>query len=370
MKSTRTVLIHGGLFIITLITTTLGGEEWTFGKSIFGPDYRWSDFGNGLPYSITFLGILTVHEFGHYFTAMAHRIKATLPYYIPLPWFLFPLGTMGAIIRIKDRVKSKQEHFDIGIAGPLAGFVVAIGVLWYAFTHLPPPEYIFQIHPDYAKYGLDYARFVYQPELMQKGVIDISIGENLIFHFFETMVADPTRVPNAHEMMHYPLLFAGFLSLVFTSINLLPIGQLDGGHVLYGLVGYRYHRIIGTVFFITFLFLASLGLISPAESSDDLLWEIPAMVLFLYLSLRGLRWDWKNTLLTAVAIFTIQYVLKMQFPVIHGYPTWLIFAFIIGVYVGIPHPPSEIEEPLSLGRKILGCLALLIFILCFTPDPL
>lgn len=365
----RTAFIHGGLFIVTLITTTLGGAEWTYGKSIFNPGYTWSDFQDGLPYALAFLGILTVHEFGHYFTAMVHRIKATLPYYIPLPWFIFPLGTMGAVIRIKGHVSSKQQHFDIGIAGPLAGFVVALGVLWYAFTHLPPPDYIFQVHPEYAKYGLDYARFVYQPEIMQKGMVDIHIGKNLIFQFFETFVADPSRIPNVHEVIHYPLLFAGFLSLVFTSINLLPIGQLDGGHVLYGLVGYSLHRIIATIIFIAFLFFSVLGLFSPADPPEKLLW-IPALIFFLYLSLTGLRWDRKNTLLAAVAIFTVQYVLKMYFPTLEGYPTWMPFAFLIGRFVGVPHPQSEIENPLTTGRKVLGCLALVIFVLCFTPNPL
>ncbi len=367
----KTVFIHGGLFILTLISTTLGGAEWTFGKSIFSPGFSWSDFQSGLPYSVSFLGILTIHEFGHYFTAMYYRIKASLPYYIPLPWFIFPLGTMGAIIRIKGHVSSKQQHFDIGIAGPLAGFVVAMGVLWYGFTHLPPPEYIFQIHPEYAKYGLDYANFVYRPEFMQKsGGIDISIGKNIIFSFFENFVADPSRLPNAHEIMHYPFLFAGFLSLVFTSINLLPIGQLDGGHVLYGLVGYQLHRIIASVIFIAFLFFSVLGLLSPTEPQAELLWEIPLLIGFIYMCLTGLKWSWKNTLMTAVILFTVQYLLKIIFPGVSGYSTWTPFAFIIGRFIGIPHPPSEIEDPLSRGRIILGCIALIIFVLCFAPNPI
>ncbi len=366
----RAFVIHGGLFIVTLITTTLGGAEWTFGKSLFSPGYSWSDFQSGLPYSVSFLGILTVHEFGHYFTAMYYRVKATLPYYIPLPWFIFPLGTMGAIIRIKSHVSSKQHHFDIGIAGPLAGFVLAIGILWYGFTHLPPPEYIFQIHPEYAKYGLDYANFVYRPEIIQKGVVDISIGKNLIFQFFEAFVADPARIPNVHEVMHYPFLFAGFLSLVFTSINLLPIGQLDGGHVLYGLVGHRLHRLIASIIFFAFLFFAVLGIVSPTEPVDDLIWEIPLLIGFIYMCLTGLKWDWKNTLLASVIVFTIQYLLKIFFPALHGYGTWMPFAFIIGRFIGIPHPRSEIENPLNLGRIILGWLALAIFVLCFAPNPI
>ena len=111
---------------------------------------------------------------------------------------------------------------------------MALIVLFYGFTHLPPPEYIFQIHPEYEQHGLNYAEIVYknQPDT----IIDVTIGKNLLFAFFENYVADPARVPNAHEIMHYPFLFAGYLSLMFTCLNLLPIGQLDGGHVVYGLV--------------------------------------------------------------------------------------------------------------------------------------
>src|SRR6185436_15295388 len=120
------------------------------------------------------------------------------------------------------------QIFDIGIAGPLAGFVVAFAILWYGFATLPPPEYIFQFHPSYEQYGLDYANFVYRPEFMPEGTVDLVMGKNLLFMFFEKFVADPTRVPNPHEIMHYPYLLAGFWALVFTGINLLPIGQLDG----------------------------------------------------------------------------------------------------------------------------------------------
>jgi Zn-dependent protease len=99
------------------------------------------------------LSILTAHEFGHYFVALYYRVKVTLPYYIPLPpGFMF--GTMGALIRMKSPVYSNKQNFDIGIAGPLAGFVVAIVFLGYGYSHLPPLEYVFQFHPEYQQYGL------------------------------------------------------------------------------------------------------------------------------------------------------------------------------------------------------------------------
>ena len=158
----KRVLLQLGLFIITFITTTLAGAEWTYGRSIFAPNYSWSDFISGLEFSIPFLLILTVHEFGHYFVARYHKIKVSLPYYLPMPPLPFSIGTMGALIRLREKVYSKKQNFDIGLAGPLAGFVTALVILFYGFTHLPEPEYIFQIHPEYEQYGLSYADYVYE----------------------------------------------------------------------------------------------------------------------------------------------------------------------------------------------------------------
>lgn len=371
----KTLLLHGSLFLITFVTTTLAGTEWVYSKSVLAPGYTWDDFLSGLPYSVSFLLILTCHEFGHYFTAVYNRVKTTLPYYIPLPPLPLLFGTLGAIIRIKSRIYSKQQNFDIGIAGPLAGFVVALGVLYYGFTHLPPPEYVFQFHPEYAQYGLDYAAHVYAPGQLPAGTIDVVIGKNLLFVFFEQFVGDPSRVPNPHEIIHYPLLFAGFLSLVFTSINLLPIGQLDGGHVLYGLLGFKRHRVIASIIFCAFLFYAGLGVIVPGGHANVFGMDLPeyaaiaVYIGFLYLSLHGLRLDWQDTLMYAVIIFALQYLVVMLLPGTRGYSGWLLFAFIIGRFVSIPHPPTEIEEPLTVGRTVLGWIALVIFIACFAPAP-
>jgi membrane-associated protease RseP (regulator of RpoE activity) len=368
--SFKEYLLHGGLFIVTFITTTMAGAEWTNGKSILADSYTWADFASGLPYSICFLMILTAHEFGHYFVAVYYRVRTTLPFYIPLPPVSLMLGTLGAVIRIKSPIRSAKENFDIGVAGPLAGFVVSVGFLIYGFTHLPPPEYIFQFHPEYEQYGLEYANYVYTAQFMPAGSVDIIIGKNLLFLFFENVFADPTRLPNVHEIIHYPFLFAGFLSLIFTSINLLPIGQLDGGHVLYGLVGRKKHRIIASVIFITFLFYAGIGFISPFEPLDKLIYEIPLFVGFLFFALKGMGLNTRDNVLAALAIFTAQYLIATLFPHAQGYSGWLLFAFIIGRFIGIQHPPCEIEEPLSTERVVIGWLALVIFVLCFTPQPI
>ena len=290
----KRVLLQLGLFIITFITTTLAGAEWAYGRSIFAPDYSWSDFLSGLEFSIPFLLILTVHEFGHYFVARYHKVKVTLPYYLPMPPLPFSIGTMGALIRLREKVYSKKQNFDIGLAGPLAGFVTALVILFYGFTHLPEPEYIFQIHPEYEQYGLSYADYVYENQ--KESIIDITIGKNLLFLFFENYVADPARVPNPHEIMHYPFIFAGFLSLVFTFLNLLPIGQLDGGHVSYGLFGFKIHRIIASVIFVAFLFYAGIGVVTPRDDAESLLYWIPGSIAFLYMALSGLGLPKRDTI--------------------------------------------------------------------------
>ncbi len=372
----RQYLVHITLFLTVLLTTTLAGAEWVSGKFIFNPEteFGWSDFIRALAFSVPFLGILTVHEFGHYFTAQWHRVKVSLPYYMPF-WFGFlpliglppvpSIGTVGAFIRIKERLTSRKQFFDIGIAGPLAGFVMAIGVLYYGFTHLPPPEYIFEIHPEYQEYGLDYASYVYEN---QEGTF--RLGTNLIFLFFEHYVVEHSElIPNGYELIHYPWLFAGYLAIFFTALNLLPIGQLDGGHILYGLVGFRTFRIISAVLFLGFVGYAGLGIISPFHPLDSLLWQIPLYVGFLYFVLYGLDPEPKNRLVIALGIFTLQFLLVYLDPELRGYQGWLLLAFLIGRFLGVYHPPAMEDQPLDSNRKILGWLSLIVFLISFTPQP-
>jgi Zn-dependent protease len=158
-KETKRIIIQITLFIATFISTTIAGVEWAYNKSIymmdengigFNSSYSWSDFYDGLQFSVPLLLILTVHEFGHYFTAMYHKVKASLPYYIPIPPIPFlplSIGTMGAVIRLRSKPTSNLQNFDIGLAGPLAGFIVAVMVMIYGFSTLPPAEYVFQFHP-------------------------------------------------------------------------------------------------------------------------------------------------------------------------------------------------------------------------------
>lgn len=415
--------IHLLLFVVTLFTTTLAGAEWRYGKLFFlgatgfngAGTFTWSEFATGLYFSLPFLGVLTVHEFGHYFTAKHYKTDVSLPYYIPL-WFgiTSAIGTMGAFIRIRGRIFSRQQFFDIGVAGPLAGFVVAIPLLWYGFTHLPEPSFIFSIHPEYAKFGENYAQYVYKTN--EGG---LALGNNLLFMFFERYVAsDPALVPNHYEIIHYPVLFAGYLSLFFTALNLLPIGQLDGGHVLYGLIGYNRFNRLSPIFFALFILYAGLGVISPFKQplwSEELMlffvpfvywafrkliedyrysmsaafvmlmvqyslastfpeqagyiWVWPVYVLYLVFVLQPAAPNMKIAIYVAGTILLLQVAIVLAFPEADGYSGWLLFGLLLSRIMGIFHPSCPNEAPLTTGRKVLGIMAVIIFILCFSPSP-
>ncbi|GAB4033530.1 site-2 protease family protein [Spirosoma gilvum] len=374
----RTYLLHGGLFLITLITTTLAGAEWMFGR-LFIPfegttPLGWNEFLAGFQFSIPFLAILTVHEFGHYFTAKANRVRVTLPFYIPI-WFGIgqSIGTLGAFIRIKDYINSRRKYFDIGIAGPLAGFMLALVVLWYGFTHLPPPEFIFTIHPEYQKWGLDYGLYAYQN--LPEGAA-IGLGDNLLFHFFKTYVADPARVPHPYEMVHYPYILAGYLALFFTSLNLIPIGQLDGGHILYALIGRKRFQWVAPVLFIGFAFYAGLGAFKPTdfavptdEAFFSQLGNFALYIVFLYLAFGRISDNRTTNLLITLSVVVGQLIVSWMLPTVNGYFGFTVFIFVLGRFLGVYHPETELEEPLDLKRQILGWIALLIFVLCFSPQP-
>ncbi|MFD2569536.1 site-2 protease family protein [Spirosoma soli] len=374
----KTYLLHGGLFLITFITTTMAGAEWMFGR-LFIPiegmkTLGWPEFVAGMQFSVPFLAILTVHEFGHYFTAKANRVRVTLPFYIPL-WLGIgqSIGTLGAFIRIQDYINSRRKYFDIGIAGPLAGFVLALVVLWYGFTHLPPPEFIFTIHPEYQKWGLDYAKYAYQ-NMPAGGAI--GLGDNLLFSFFKNYVADPARVPHPYAMVHYPYVMAGYLALFFTSLNLIPIGQLDGGHILYALIGRKQFQWVAPALFILFAFYAGLGFFTTADfavpSDEAFFTELGNFALyvgFLYLAFSRISDQRMTALLIALSIAATQLLVSWLRPDVEGYPNFLVFVFVVGRILGIYHPETELEEPLDAKRKVLGWLALLVFVLCFSPKP-
>ncbi|MCS5489080.1 site-2 protease family protein [Algoriphagus limi] len=364
MYSTKEYLKHGLFFILTILAATLAGSEWIYGKSIMVSGENaltWEYFLKSFAYSIPFIGILLIHELGHLFTSIHHKVKCTLPFFIPA-WFGFlgapSIGTLGAIIRMKGFVNSRKKFFDIGVAGPLAGFVVALGVLIYGFTNLPPADYIYEIHPEYADPNFD----------GYEDAIDFELGQNLLFWTMSQTIADPERMPEMSELIHYPFLFAGYLALFFTALNLLPIGQLDGGHVIFGLFP-KHHRQISLVTFTAFLMYAGLGIISPYHPGNELIFRIPLYVGFLYISYHKSGLSVQNKLTLALGIAAVQYAMVFFQPTWQGYQGWLLFAFLLGRVMGIRHPEVSGSKPLDSKRQLIGWLAILIFALCFSPQP-
>ena len=399
-KQLKTKLLQLGLFIVTVITTTFAGAEWTIGKYLlFG--MTWDDFLSGFQFSIPFLLILTVHEFGHYFTARYYKINVTLPYYIPM-WFGFigmaSLGTMGAFIRIKESIISRVKYFDVGVSGPIAGFVVAVLLLVYGFKHLPETEYIYEVHPEYEVFGEDFEERMegldtlilksdLNPDRLAyktlQDTIDTSMtgavffGDNILMNLGRKYLAPDDRyVPSSRELMHYPILLAAYLAFFFTALNLLPIGQLDGGHVLFGLFGPKNHAIISRILFTGFLFYAGLGWVTTADLANTSLEGIGIFALSIAAYLFLVYWcafsvfkEKQDRLLYATVLLVVQFfvasILKIE-----GYSGWLLFSLLIGRFMGVDHPSVVDNSPLSVGRKVLGWVALAIFILCFSPQPL
>ena len=227
----RNYALHAILFVLTVVTTLWAGAFWggRLSMNFVSPRLFFEALGSGVPYSVCLLGFLSVHEFGHYFAAMHHRVRATLPFYIPVPPlpFLLSLGTMGAVIKIKERIPGTTSLFDIGISGPLSGFAVCVGLLVYGFLNLPPMDFIYAVHPEYVTHG-----GLKSPAPKESLVL----GKNLLWMGLEYLVA-PKNLPPMTEMYHYPILFTGWLGSLGPALNLLPGGRLEGGHITYAWFG-------------------------------------------------------------------------------------------------------------------------------------
>jgi membrane-associated protease RseP (regulator of RpoE activity) len=180
------------LFAATLVTTTLA---------------------NGPFYGAAVLGILLCHEMGHYLMCRRYHVPSTLPYFVPLPPQISLLGTLGAVIRMRLRTGDRRIIYDIGIAGPLAGIVVAIPCAWW---------------------GLAHSRVAAEPTAAAAGAI---LGDSILFKILERITLGPIG-PDQSVYLH-PIALAGWAGLFVTALNLIPVGMLDGGHVAYGLLGRR-----------------------------------------------------------------------------------------------------------------------------------
>jgi membrane-associated protease RseP (regulator of RpoE activity) len=306
--------LHITLFILTVFTTTLAGVFW-LNKEPFNLD----NFRYGLPYAISILAILSAHEFGHYFAARFHGVSTTLPFYIPFPPFipwgsmgviqLNPFGTMGAVIRIRTPLQSKKVLFDVGIAGPLAGLVVTFVVLAYGIISMPDIDYLYSIHPEY----------LYRGGIPTDG---LTFGNSLFFWGMMKFASLRGFVPPMNEIYHYPYLCAGWFGLFVTALNLLPVGQLDGGHILYALIGDK--QKYAAWFFFSLLVLFGLASALPL----------------------------------------------LGFKVQIGTTGWILWAFILYFLIKVEHPPIYDIEPLGRGRVILGWLTMIFFLFIFPPVPM
>ncbi|PJZ71034.1 peptidase M50 [Leptospira perolatii] len=282
--------LHVALFLLTFLTLTFQDSTLVL------PFLKWTDIVQILSvqwmYSVPLLIILFCHEMGHYIAAKYYGIKATLPYFIPLPFS--PVGTMGAVIRIQEPIRDKKQLFDIGIWGPLMSLFLSV------------PCYLV---------GLKYSHLVPVSEIAEHlannppGAASVRFGESLFTLASAQLVLGPFDA-SAYEVMIHPLAFAGWVGLLVTAINLLPFGQLDGGHVLYAVFGEKYRN------WIYFLFSA-----------------------FLFLAL----WNY----------------------------AWILWGVLIYYLIRVEHPyvPDPVF-PLDKIRRVSGIAILVTLILIFVPSPI
>ena len=267
--------LHVSLFVLTVLSTLLVGAVQTGADLIEEP----SKIYKGIPFSLTLMIILLSHELSHYFSSRKHGVEATLPYFIPAPTIF---GTFGAFIKMKSPIVTRKALIDIGASGPIAGFIISV-----IATII----------------GLNMSEIVSSAQA--KGALNL--GDSLLFSLLSRIVLGVT--PSDSDILLNPVAFAGWIGLFVTSINLIPVGQLDGGHIAYALFGEKHNRLSFILIFVMGLF----GLF---------LWE--------------------------------------------GWFVWAVLLLILG----LRHPPVIYwEVPLDPKRKFIGWLALVIFILTFIPTP-
>lgn len=254
------------LFILTCVSTFLTGG---------GAEGKWR---NGLWYCAGIIAILFAHEMGHYLMCVRYRIRATLPFFIPFPFS--PFGTLGAVIRMDARMPNRKALFDIGVAGPLAGLVFTLPAIYFGLLMSTPT-----------------ASANVQGET-------ILLGESLLFKGLSYLALGAEQ-----DVMLHPLAYAGWAGLFVTALNLLPIGQLDGGHILYALLGDRGRKVY------------------PVN----------------------------------MAMFALLCIVV--------YTGWVLLVMML-LWIGYRHPPTQDDdEPLDLKRQALAYFTFLLFIVSFTPTP-
>ena len=274
--------VNGLLFVLTVATTTWAGAAHQ-GIDLLREPGR---FTVGLPYALGLMLILLVHELGHYFMARHHRIRVTLPYFIPVP---FALGTFGAFIKMRSPAENRRALFDVAIAGPLAGLVIAIPALLIGLRS----SVIVAVTEPVA--GMMHGGTSLSSSVLLAFLAKLSLGTELL---------------DGHVLQLSPLAFAGWLGLMVTALNLLPIGQLDGGHIAHAMFGRSAGDTIGSV----------------------AMWTLLLLGLFVW----------------------------------PGLLTWAIIVFFMA---GRGAPPLEDVTPLSPSRRCMGYAAFVVLALILAPLP-
>jgi membrane-associated protease RseP (regulator of RpoE activity) len=289
--SLRSLLIALGLLVLTAFSTLAAGAQFAaayavgrqpafddFAVSYFQPFLEPRLFLSGIPFAVTLLGILLAHELGHFFACRHHRIQASYPFFIPAPTLI---GTLGAFIRIQSPIINRRALFDVALAGPVVGFVVAVPALAIAIAN---------------------SKFVAagEPDAL------VLFGQPLIEWLLEAVLRP--GIPHEALLLH-PVGRAAWVGLFATALNLLPAGQLDGGHILYALASQRHRRV---------------------------------------------------TLLVAILLVPLA---------VYFWVGWLLWAILL-LAIGSRHPPLlDRWQPLDRRRRSWALVALAIFILCFMPAP-
>ena len=382
VPTTKELLIHSILFILTfisvsIVSTLLVGKGLQI-KVVAGISFPFptnEDLKAGALFASLLLSFLTVHEFGHYFAAMYHRVCVSLPYYIPLP---VGIGTLGAVIKIRQRIQGTKSLFDIGAAGPIAGFIVSLIILIVGFFTMPGPNFLneFGDHQILIDHFNEFGYYLPLPSLLE-GQIVFLFGETPLYSFIASFFPS---APPMYEIMHYPFLLAGWFGLFFTALNLMPFGQLDGGHILYGLVGHEKHLIIARIFYGGLTVLAGIEAIPFFQnyltnygfSSIGYAWGIWTIMLSLLMKKAykdHLYWMGAMIPLSLLLCGFFLYVWTPSLPQ-QGSVLWVFWSFFIAYVVKIEHPPVRYKEQLNPGRTILGWVSMFIFILCISHNPL
>ena len=281
-KKRKSVWVNIVLLIATIFTTTLAGAlQWVDINQVdwmnmFSVSYLWQGL---IFFSVPLLLILGVHEMGHYYASKKHHVDASLPYFIPLPP-PFLLGTFGALISTHEPIPNRKALLDIGIAGPLCGFVVAIPISLIGFFLMQQ-----------------------NPQIVESTETNMVLLLPLLLQWMESLFFIP-----GNAIIH-PTLFAGWVGIFLTAVNLLPAGQLDGGHIARAILKEKHKYLSWIVIFV----------------------------------------------LAGLSFF---------------YSGWLMFAIIILLFIGTQHqPPLNEITPLDTRRKLLGLIILIVFILSFAPIP-